>query len=320
MTVVDLVIAGLLLYAAYVGTKRGAILIALELLSFVVATVIGFIAYEPMGVWVKVLSGLSISLSNVVAFALVWMLVEILAALLVRLAIWPHLPRHLLGSLLNQILGAVLNLGKTLVMVALALIVFAGLPLSAGTKQYVTTAFLARTLLNSTSHAQAWLASGLGRDINQSLNFFTVTAEPESEQRVELGYTTQGSIDAADEAAMLALLNHERTNRGLKPLSLNAQARAVARAYSADMFARGYFSHVNPEGKTPFDRMQAGGVQFNTAGENLALAPTLQLAHQGLMNSPGHRANILNPEYRTVGIGIIDGGPYGLMITQDFTD
>jgi uncharacterized protein YkwD len=86
------------------------------------------------------------------------------------------------------------------------------------------------------------------------------------------------------------------------------------------MFARGYFSHISPEGKSPFDRMKAGGVSFGSAGENLALAPTLELAHQGLMNSPGHRANILSPKYKTVGIGIINGGPYGLMVTQDFSD
>ena len=62
------------------------------------------------------------------------------------------------------------------------------------------------------------------------------------------------------------------------------------------------------------------GGRKNAAGENLALAPTLQLAHDGLMKSPGHRANILSTNYRTVGIGIVDGGPYGLMVTQDFTD
>jgi len=119
---------------------------------------------------------------------------------------------------------------------------------------------------------------------------------------------------------VLVLLNHERTTRGLPALTFNDTARTVARAHSTDMFARGYFSHINPEGKNPFDRMRAGGVKFGSAGENLALAPTLALAHTGLMNSPGHRANILSPNYTTVGIGIVDGGPYGLMVTQDFTD
>ena len=84
------------------------------------------------------------------------------------------------------------------------------------------------------------------------------------------------------------------------------------------MFARGYFAHVSPDSLSPFDRMKAAHVRYITAGENLALAPTLPLAHKGLMNSPGHRANILQPLYRRVGIGILDGGMYGLMITQNF--
>jgi uncharacterized protein YkwD len=84
------------------------------------------------------------------------------------------------------------------------------------------------------------------------------------------------------------------------------------------MFARGYFSHHTPDGKDPFDRMREGEVRFRTAGENLALAPTLQIAHNGLMDSPGHRANILRPQFGRLGIGILDGGRYGLMVTQKF--
>jgi uncharacterized protein YkwD len=92
----------------------------------------------------------------------------------------------------------------------------------------------------------------------------------------------------------------------------------VARAHSSDMFVRGYFAHNTPEGKTPFDRMRASGIQFTAAGENLALAQTLEIAHTNLMNSPGHRANILHPAFGRLGIGILDGGFYGLMISQEF--
>jgi uncharacterized protein YkwD len=55
-------------------------------------------------------------------------------------------------------------------------------------------------------------------------------------------------------------------------------------------------------------------------GENLALAPSVDLAHIGLMNSPSHRENILDPNFKRIGIGIIDADPYGKMITQVFTD
>src|SRR6266852_9104940 len=117
---------------------------------------------------------------------------------------------------------------------------------------------------------------------------------------------------------MLELVNGERVAAGLRPLVADSEITQVARQHSVDMFARGYFAHDTPEGHDPFERMREANVRFVTAGENLALAPTVQVAHRGLMNSPGHRANILHPQFSRVGVGIMDGGIRGLMITQDF--
>jgi uncharacterized protein YkwD len=110
----------------------------------------------------------------------------------------------------------------------------------------------------------------------------------------------------------------QKEKRGLQPLKSDPELTNVARNHSRDMFERGYFSHYTPEGKDPFDRMKAANVQFVAAGENLALGQTLPICHQGLMNSPGHRANILRPNYNRLGIGILDGGIHGLMISQEF--
>jgi uncharacterized protein YkwD len=68
------------------------------------------------------------------------------------------------------------------------------------------------------------------------------------------------------------------------------------------------------------DRLQEHNVRYFLAGENLALAPTLNTAHEGLMNSPGHRANILEKNFRRIGIGVIDNGVYGKMFVQVFAD
>ena len=72
------------------------------------------------------------------------------------------------------------------------------------------------------------------------------------------------------------------------------------------MLVRGYFGHVTPEGIEPFVRIEKGGIDYDAAGENLALAPTVEIAHTGLMESPGHRANILRPEFGKVGIGALN--------------
>ena len=153
--------------------------------------------------------------------------------------------------------------------------------------------------------------------LSKTLNPRTVT--PGSNESVPLAFTVPDAKPRPDlEAQMLQMVNEARAVEGLHPLRPDPELTEVARAHSRDMFARGYFSHVSPEGKDPFDRLKQAQVPYRTAGENLALAPTLALAHQGLMNSPGHRANILRPAFGRVGIGIVDGGRRGQMVTQEF--
>jgi len=151
------------------------------------------------------------------------------------------------------------------------------------------------------------------------MNSLTVT--PSSGETVDLTFTYSKAVPRPSlEAAMLQMVNQERAKAGIKPLKADPELAIVARAHSDDMFKRGYFAHVNPEGKDPFDRMKDAHIRFLTAGENLALAQTLQIAHKNLMNSPGHRANIMNPAFGRLGIGILDGGFYGLMISQEFRE
>lgn len=136
---------------------------------------------------------------------------------------------------------------------------------------------------------------------------------------IDLPFTVKKAAARPElEAAMLALVNAERLKAGGRALVADPETVDVARAHGRDMFARGYFSHETPEGASPFDRLRTAGIRYRTAGENLALSPTLQSAHEGLMKSPGHRENILNPAFGRLGIGIVDGGRRGLMVTQLF--
>lgn len=122
----------------------------------------------------------------------------------------------------------------------------------------------------------------------------------------------------ADEQRMLDLVNAERAKNGQPLLKANLKLTEVARLKARDMIDKNYFSHTSPTYGSPFDMMRKFGITYGTAGENLAGAPTVDTAHTNLMNSSGHRANILNGSFREVGIGIVNGGPYGKMIVQMF--
>ena len=139
--------------------------------------------------------------------------------------------------------------------------------------------------------------------------------EPEPDPRPNPG-DTQGLT--ADEKQMLSLVNKERTSRGVEALQSNLELAKVARVKAEDMIDKGYFSHTSPTYGSPFDMMRQFGIRFGYAGENLAGAPTVSSAHTNLMNSSGHRRNILNDNFDQVGIGVVDGGPYGKMFVQMF--
>jgi uncharacterized YkwD family protein len=120
------------------------------------------------------------------------------------------------------------------------------------------------------------------------------------------------------EQQMVDLVNKERTSLDLKTLSVDMRLVKAARMKSMDMIKNNYFGHQSPVYGSPSDLMKAQGISYRTMGENLAGNSSVTDAHTSLMNSPGHRANILNVDYTKIGIGIIEGGPYGLMISQEF--
>jgi uncharacterized protein YkwD len=113
----------------------------------------------------------------------------------------------------------------------------------------------------------------------------------------------------AFENAMLAAHNAERDAAGLQPLVSDPRLVAIARLRAKDMIERQYIGHVSPTGESAYTLLVAAGVSYQLAAENLVVnsAPdsqTVQLAMNGLMDSPGHRANILRPEFTRVGIGV----------------
>ncbi|MFZ5352828.1 MAG: CAP domain-containing protein [Bacillota bacterium] len=117
---------------------------------------------------------------------------------------------------------------------------------------------------------------------------------------------------------MVDLVNQERSKNGLSPLRVDLEVARVAEVKSQDMVDNNYFSHYSPNYGSPFDMMKSFGVEYLSAGENIAGNTTVAKAHEALMNSAGHRKNILSPDFTHIGIGVKPSDKYGLMFTQMF--
>ncbi|MEU2714255.1 sigma-70 family RNA polymerase sigma factor [Streptomyces sp. NPDC007205] len=131
--------------------------------------------------------------------------------------------------------------------------------------------------------------------------------------------TTQGPAQPTDTVdQVVALVNKERAAAGCGPLAEDPQLQKAAQGQSDDMAARHFFDHTNPDGADPGQRITAAGYRWSTYGENIAQGQqTAAAVMDSWMNSPGHRANILNCSFKDIGVGVHKGtgGPWW---TQDF--
>ncbi len=127
--------------------------------------------------------------------------------------------------------------------------------------------------------------------------------------------TTTSDVNAFEQE-VVKLTNAERTKAGLSPLQTDDKLMAAAREKSQDMQSNNYFSHTSPTFGSPFDRMKALGIAYKSAGENIAQGQrSPQEVVQAWMDSPGHRANILNGKFTHIGVGYVKSGNYW---TQQF--
>ncbi len=130
------------------------------------------------------------------------------------------------------------------------------------------------------------------------------------------GQTTGQVVQEAQK--MLDLVNSERAKAGVQSLKMDTEVMKVAQIKAQDMVDKNYFSHTSPTYGSPFDMLKSFNVSYKAAGENLAGNNTVERAHTSLMNSEGHRKNILNGSYNHIGIGIADSPRYGKIYVQMF--
>lgn len=314
---IDILLVIVILLSVLNGYRRGFVHGVLDLAGWILSLLAALRYSQPLAHWLGPrIDVWSEVWDQPIAFVLIAIFVGVLVQA-IGYALLRRLPEDINERRGNQVLGIIPGFVNGLIIVAILSALLLAIPLSEGLSERTRDSAMVNRLAVYAERLEGQLRPVFGEAIARTLNLLTI--RPDSDERVTLPFKVENPRPRPDlEKQMLDLVNQERQAAGLNLLAPDPELTEVARRHSADMFARSYFAHDTPEGRTPFDRMREAGVRFITAGENLALAPTIPVAHTGLMNSPGHRANILRPQFGRVGIGVMDGGMRGLMVSQEF--
>jgi uncharacterized protein YkwD/uncharacterized membrane protein required for colicin V production len=315
---VDILIVAALVLGAVLGIRAGFIATLFGLITWIVAIPVALILQGPLG---SLLAGVGLALpvARTLGFVLVLVVIESGFGLLGNLWVVPFVKRlhadRTFGTA-DRVLGVVPSLLRTLVIAAVALAAALVLPVGNDVRSAIDGSRIGQVLVEQVAVMQPALSALAGQDAGGPLLVTRLGAD--QTQKLELPDNLTLVPDLEAEAQLLKLLNDERTSRGLVALELDTRLVPIARQHSEEMFRLKYFGHQSPVNGSPFDRLAAAKITYSRAGENLAYAQSVAVAHRSLMDSPGHRENILRPEFTRIGIGVISAGSYGRMFTQLF--
>ncbi|HVT00785.1 MAG TPA: CvpA family protein [Patescibacteria group bacterium] len=308
----------IMLFYVFEDAAFGLIPAGIGFISTISAFFVGLAIYHPVSQIMVNELHLPKGISDAIGFLLVTAFAFILIS-----AILSYLRKKYLSFVvpptLDRIGGAIFGFLSFFFIASFVVALMLSFPVSAVIKDAIRNSVSGRFLVARTQGVEGYVRQIFGGAIDDTINFLTV--KPDSNESLVLNFKdSNAKVDQKSEQEMLRLLNIQRQKSGLTSLVADPDLTDLARAHAKDMLARGYFSHYTPEGLSPFDRMAQYEIRYQYAGENLAFAPETELAMDGLMKSPGHRANILSPNFHKVGIGVLDAGIYGKMFVQEFTD
>lgn len=319
--IVDLALAGLGVLALYRGYRRGFVRGAAVLAAAVVGVYLAFrlsgAGGELVRSWTNISPLAARAAAATVLFTAALAAGAVLSAWLVKF----------LGPLrlLDRIAGMAVALALFLVMSVLFLLSATALSVNPTLDRWLADSTAARLVTDQGARVKAWVSDLAGDRVLESLvnlrrllGAESVVLEGSAVR--EIPQATGDDIAADPEAAreLFDLANLSRVEEGVRTLSWSPALAEVASAHGREMYEEGYFSHASPQTGSVADRVAGAGIPFGVVGENLALAPTPAVVHQGLLESPSHRETMLDPRLVRVGIAVWEG-PLGLMTVQVFT-
>jgi uncharacterized protein YkwD len=322
----DIAIVIVLCYYAIRGYHEGIITIIIQLAGYVVSFILA-LRFGGLGASIiahflpnQIPQSYEDSVGIVLILIICMVVYYFIAPLVLHM-----IPPFITHNIANRIVGVAGSTAKGILVLSIGLYLASILPLPQNIQGTIKNSRIATVMTDTTSSVEQNIGGNITNQITNSVKELTLIPNNVqqttigSQQVVNLGFTdTSTAINSSDEITMFNFVNQQRADYGLKPLTMNLKLQVVSENYGKYMFAHGFFGHITPQGQTPLNRVQAANIPFTFIGENIAKAANVQTADTGFMNSPEHRANILNPNYTQIGVGVVNAGSNGEIFVQDF--
>ncbi len=317
---IDAIIILLISYSLYQGWKAGFVRIGISFVAFALSLWVAILYNAQLSYFFTEKFGMPTSWGTILAYIVISMGGQLSISYLLSFAV-SRLSAKIEKSIINSVTGLLVSGVNNLTTIAFFLIIILALPLKGTVQQDIRTSLIGRKIVSFVETYGGPITKTAKEIKKTAARFVTVSPGSTSSMPLDVIVSLEDiSIDDQKERELLALVNKERSKLGIKPLTVDVKLVTVARNHSKDMFLNKYFSHISPDGKTLGDRMKKEDVRYSNLGENIAYTPDVETAHDGLMNSPEHKKNILDPGFLHIGIGIISASRYGIMVTQNFAN
>jgi len=320
--IIDAFITAFLTVWAIQGYRRGFLLSATGLTAFVASIYLSFKTYPILGAIVANVLNLPVSFADLASFLIIFAISHFAIGVLLYRPLYSLSNRLHKGLFLggaDRFFGVLPSTIGGIIWLSIILGIIVWFPINEYLKDLVITSSMGTPIVDAAAVMQPQAEEVVGKAIEDATKFAD-KKDTREEWKPNIPPDVRVRFDADAEKYMLTLVNSERAPRDLKILDFHPTLRDVARSHSMDMVKNNFFDHKSPTTGHVGDRLLSAGFIYISAGENLAFAGDVEIAHMLLMESQGHRENLLNRSFGRAGIGIVDAGPYGYMCTQVFTN
>lgn len=289
-----------------------------NLISFFVSMFAAFLLYPYLSDIIAVNFNMSLGTTGIISFLTIFVFADFVSSVVVS-RIFAVVPKKVIEKKWLNFITPILATVEAVVIVGLLCFFALSSPISSLLKADIESSKFFKNVVSRQQFIRIQVERLFQGFINEAYTYFTKA--PDDKRVIDIKTATSNlEVNEVQESQMLSLVNQERQKLGLSELVVDSKLIKVARDHAYDMWNRKYFSHYSPDGENVADRLKENDIKYIYAAENLALAPTLQIAHQGLMDSDGHRKNILDSNFTKIGIGVVSNGYYGNMYVQVFTN